>query len=167
MPDLRDRQGYALSARSPIAAERYVEGLDRQLSLNAGGVEGLSAAVQADPGFALGYAGLAFALWYRQDVPAAKVSLDRARALVGDLTPRERQHVEIVGAFVDGEAARALPLLHEHLTDYPRDGLIMHLTTMTIARSGRLGRRQEAYDLLARLAPAWGDDWWFLGSSAI
>ena len=68
MPDLCDRHGLALSTRSPRAVEQYVQGLDQQLSLNAGGVEGLTAAVEADPEFALGYAGLAFAQWYRQDI---------------------------------------------------------------------------------------------------
>jgi hypothetical protein len=69
MPDLTDRHGLALSSRSPSAVEAYVKGLDLQLSLNAGGVEGLAAAVQADPEFATAHAALAFALCYRSDIP--------------------------------------------------------------------------------------------------
>jgi hypothetical protein len=61
MPELDDRHGLALSTRSPIAVERYVQGLDLQLSLNDGGVERLRSAVEADPEFALGHAALAFA----------------------------------------------------------------------------------------------------------
>src|SRR4051794_36010273 len=78
MPDLRDRHDLVLSTRSPSAVEQYVHAMDRQLSLNAGGVEGMTAALEADPAFALGQAGLAFAQWYRQDVPAAKVSVQKA-----------------------------------------------------------------------------------------
>jgi hypothetical protein len=166
MPDLRDRHGLTLTTQSPAAAEQYVLGLDRQLSLNAGGVEALTAAVTADPNFAAAYAALGYAQWYRQDVPAAKASIAQARALVGNTTPREQQHVELVGKFVDGSAGPALPLMHEYLASYPRDGLIVHLTTQTIGGSGRVGRRQENFDLLAGLAPAWGDDWWFQGAFA-
>ena len=166
MPDLADRHGLALSTRSPIAVERYVQGLDLQLSLNAGGVEGLASAVEADPDFALGHAGLAFAHWYRSDVPTATVSLQQAQALAGAALPRERQHIQIVSTFIGGEAAPALPLMYEYLDAYPRDALIVHLASMTIAGSGRITRRHEAYDMLTRLAPAWGDDWWFQGAYA-
>ncbi len=166
MPSLTDRHGLALTTRSPAAAEGYANALDRQLSLDAGGVEGFTAAVEADPGFALGYAALAFAQWYRGDVPAAKQSVQQARDLVSGTTSREQRHAEIVGGFLDGEAARVLPIMHEHLAEFPRDGLIVHLASMTIAGSGRIDRRQEAYNLLAGIAPAWGDDWWFLGAFA-
>jgi tetratricopeptide (TPR) repeat protein len=166
MPDLCDRHGLALSTRSPSAAEQYIQGLDQQLSLNAGGVEGLSAAVEADPEFALGYAGLAFAQWYRQDIPGAKASAKQARALSTNTTPREQRHVEIVNAFVNGEALRALPLIHEHLAEFPRDGLLVHMGTMIISSNGQVTRRRDAYEFLSKLAPAWADDWWFLGAYA-
>ena len=166
MPDLRDRHGLALTTRSASAAERYIDGLDQQLSLNAGGVEGLTAAVQADPEFAVGHAGLAFAQWYRQDVPAAKANADRARSLAASTTPREQRHVEIVHAFVNGEAPRALPLIHEHLAEFPRDGLLVHIGMMIISSNGQVTRKREVFDFLSRLAPTWGDDWWFLGAYA-
>ena len=168
MPDLEDRYGFVLSTRSPVAVERYVQGLDLQLSLNAGGVEGLASAVEADPAFALGYAALAFAYWYRSDIPAAKASLAQARALADGLkgSPRERQHLQIVGKFIGGEGAQALPLMYQHLDAYPRDALIIHLASMTIAGSGRLSRPRDLYDMLTRVAPAWGDDWWFQGAYA-
>ncbi|MFN8636979.1 MAG: hypothetical protein U0893_24290 [Chloroflexota bacterium] len=163
MPDLTDRHGYRLSTRVPDAAEAYVTGLDLQLSLNAGGVEGLVAAVQTDPEFAAGYAALAFAQWYRSDVAAGRASLQEAQRLAVMATSREQRQIGLVAGFVNGEAATTLPLMHEYLAEYPRDGLIVHLATMIVAGSGRLHRPQENYDLLAKLAPAWGDDWWFAG----
>ena len=166
MPSLTDRHGLALSTRSPVAVEQYVTGLDLQLSLNAGAVEALASAVEADPSFALGYAALAFARWYRYDMRAARASLQQAQALVGDISPRERQHIQIVGKLICGEGAQALPLMHDHLDAYPRDALILQLTLLTIHGSGRLSRCQETYDLMGSLAPAWGDDWWFLGYNA-
>jgi tetratricopeptide (TPR) repeat protein len=166
MPDLADRHGHALSTRSPLAVERYDRGLDLQLSLNAGGVEGLASAVEADPTFALGYAALAFAHWYRSDIPAAKASLQQAEALADATLPRERQHIQIVSKFIGGAGAQALPLMYEHLEAYPRDALIIHLVMTTTAGSGRLTRHRELYDLLTRLAPAMSDDWWFQGAYA-
>jgi tetratricopeptide (TPR) repeat protein len=166
MPDLTDRHGLALSTRSAEAVEQYDRGLDLQLSLNAGGVAGLAAAVAADPDFALGHAALAFAHWYGADLPSAQASLKAARAVGGNTGPRERQHLELVGEFLDGRAGQALPRMREHLAAYPRDALIVHMATMTIAGSGRVTRPQESYDMLAKLAPAWGDDWWFQGAFA-
>jgi tetratricopeptide (TPR) repeat protein len=163
MPTLHDRHGLPISTSSARAAEQYVLGLDRQLSLNAGSVEALTAAVEADPSFALGCAALAFARWYRSDIPASKISMAQARELAPHALPREQRHIEIVGLFLDGEAARVLPLVKEHLAEFPRDSLLIHLGSMTITGSGRLGRRDEAFGLLASLAPAWGDDWWFQG----
>jgi hypothetical protein len=166
MTDLTDRHGLALSTRSPIAIERYVQGLDLQLSLNAGGVEALASAVEADPAFALGHVALAFARWYRSDIPAARGSLEQAEALADATLPRERQHLQIVSKFIGGEGAQALPLMLEHLDAYPRDALILQLALLTISGSGRLTRKEEVYDLLVCHAPAWGDDWWFLGYNA-
>lgn len=166
MPSLTDRHGLALSTRSPVAVERYDQGLDLQLSLNAGAVEALTSAVQADPEFALGHAALAFAHWYRYNLPAAQASAQNATALAGDTSPRERQHLQIVDAFIGGEAPQTLPLMLAHLDTYPRDALILQLALVTIAGSGRLTRPQEAYDLMGRHAPAWGDDWWFQGYHA-
>jgi hypothetical protein len=166
MPDLRDRHNLVLSTRSPSAVEQYIQALDLQLSLNAGGVDGLTKAVETDPDFAVGQAGLAFAQWYRQDVPAAKVTVQQARALAPSTTQREQRHVEIVGAVIDGQSARAMSLIREHLAEFPRDALIVHLGTMMIAGSGLLSRRQDNFDLLAQVAPAFGDDWWFQGAFA-
>jgi len=160
---LTDRHGLGLSTNSQRAADHYVRGLDLQLSLNAGGVEGLTAAVEVDPAFAMGHAALAFAQWYRSGLPAATISMQHARDLAAGTLPREQRHIEIVGAFLDGEALRVLSLVKEHLAETPLDGLMVHLGSMTITGSGRLGRRDEAYGLLAPLAPAWGEDWWFLG----
>ena len=56
--------------------------------------------------------------------------------------------------------------MHEHLAEYPRDALIVHLATHDDRRQRAADRPQESYDMLTRLAPAWGDDWWFQGAYA-
>src|SRR5919202_2031717 len=86
--ELRDRYGQAVSCSSPTAVERYMDALDRQLSLNAGAEAGFEAAIEADEGFALAHAGLAFARAYRGKVEAAKASSQRAGALAGGTSRR-------------------------------------------------------------------------------
>ena len=164
--ELRDRYGQAITSSSLTAVERYVDALDRQLSLNAGAEAGFEAAIEADEGFALAQAGLAFARAYRGKTEAAKGSSEQARALAGGTSRRERQHVEVVAAFVGGESARALGLIREHLAEFPRDALAVQMGTMLISTGGSVRRQQESLALLAGVEPAFGDDWWFLGSYA-
>src|SRR6266516_3018725 len=163
---LRDRYGLALSSESATATERYVEGLDRQLSLNAGVEDSFRAAIEADEGFALAHAGLAFSLFYQRKAAAARASAEQARSHLGGLSRRERQHVELVATFVGGSTARASELLREHLAEFPLDALAAQIGIMLTSGSGRVTRRKESLALLDGLAAAYGDDWWFLGSYA-
>src|SRR6266536_6094983 len=99
----QDRYGLPISTGSAIAAERYVEGLDRQLAITAGGDDLLQASIDADPDFALAHAALAYVQAYRRRPAEAKASADRARAraLAGGVSRREQQQVAAVGAFVE------------------------------------------------------------------
>jgi tetratricopeptide (TPR) repeat protein len=164
--ELRDRYGQTLTSNSPTAVELYVDALDRQLSLNAGAEAGFEAAIEADEGFALAHAGLAFARAFRGKAEAAKVSSRRARALAGGTSRRERQHLEAVAAFVSGESSRARGLIREHLAEFPRDALAIQMATMLISTSGSAQRQHESLALLSGVEPAFGDDWWFLGNYA-
>jgi tetratricopeptide (TPR) repeat protein len=163
---LRDRFGLPIGTQSPTAAERYVEGIDRLLSQNAGAEAGLRAAVEADPSFALGWADLGFMLAYQRQAEAAKEAVGRAEGLVGGISRRERQHVAAVSAFVHGRTERAAALAREHRAEFPRDALLVQLAVMLLGGSGRVTRRQESRAMLEALAPIYGDDWWFLGSLA-
>ncbi len=51
-----------------------------------------------------------------------------------------------------------------HLNAWPRDALVLGTTAFTnglIGNSGRAGQKRTLLDLLDRLAPSYGDDWWF------
>ena len=162
----RDRFGLPLSTSSPSAEERYVEGIDRLLSQNAGMETSLEAVVEADPGFALGWADLAFARAYQRQVEAAKSAAAHAETLASGISRRERQHLAAVSAFVNGAPERANALVREHLAEFPRDALVVQLGIMLLSGSGRVTRREESRARLESLAPAYGDDWWFLGALA-
>ncbi len=164
---LRDRYGLALATHSAAAAEGYVEGVDRLLSLNAGAAEGLRRAVEADQGFALPHAARAILLRFRGEAEEAKASAQHALALSAGISRRERQHLEIVAAYVVGEAARALALIREHLAEFPRDALLLSQAAFVLNASGRRDRQRELIALVEAAAPAYGDDWWFQGLAAI
>jgi tetratricopeptide (TPR) repeat protein len=85
---------------------------------------------------------------------------------VGGATRRERQHVEAVSALVAGETARGLELVDEHVKDFPRDAILVNQASSSIALAGRSDREEHRIAFLERLAPAYGDDWWFQSALA-
>src|SRR5204863_6740439 len=68
------------------------------------------------------------------------------------------------GLLVAGDGEAALAALPEHLNAWPRDVLVLATAAFTnglIGSSGRVGQKRALLDLLERLAPSYGDDWWF------
>lgn len=163
---LQDRFGLLLSTSSPTAAERYVEGIERQLSQNAGAEASLQAALEAEPGFALAQADLAYVQFYQRRPEAARASAARAVGLVGGVSRRERQHVQAVATLVHEPPARAEALLREHLAEFPRDGLAALIAFQLTNGNGRIDRREQALALLEELRPSHAEEWWFLASYA-
>jgi tetratricopeptide (TPR) repeat protein len=161
-----DRYGLPLGTDSAPAVALYRDGLDRHLSWDLGAEDCFEQALAADETFVLAHAGLAVARRFQGDAAAARASAARACVLAASGSRRERQHARAVAAFVAGQSALALALLREHLTDFPRDALTLQLATSLLAGSGTLDRREQLLALLEDLAPAYGDDWWFLGVSA-
>jgi tetratricopeptide (TPR) repeat protein len=65
---------------------------------------------------------------------------------------------------VTGHSEAALSALTMHLDAWPRDVLVLATTAFTnglIGSSGRAGQKRTLLELLDRLAPSYGDDWWF------
>ena len=89
-----DRYGLPLSTASVGAAERYQEGMDRLLSYGISADQAFSAAIEADPGFALAHAGRALFALFQGDGATAKTAVEQAQKLAAGATRRERQHVE-------------------------------------------------------------------------
>ncbi|WP_428115961.1 tetratricopeptide repeat protein [Candidatus Poriferisodalis sp.] len=161
---MEDRYGLKLSTSSAAARDAYVEGIDRMLAAEAGGEQSLSAAIAADPGFALPHAAMArqHQLYVR---PAeAQASAEAAVRLSSGATARERQHVEIVRLLVSGKVPQGLDLIGQHVADYPRDAFALSPACGVfgaIGFSGRIGREAELLAFLEPLAIHYGDDWWF------
>lgn len=160
-----DRFGHRLTTASEEAAEHYRRAVDCMLTANFGATDALDAALRADPDFAL--ARIAKARWLQVYMrgPEAQIEIAAARALRDRLTPREARHVEIIALALEGAGPRALALLDEHLADYPRDELPLFLALGAfglLGFSGRRDHREVELAMLKRLAPHWGNDWFFL-----
>jgi len=163
---LADRYGLTVTTASPAALEQFQEGMDRLLAYGPGAEESFTAALQADPGLAVAHVGRALLAAVQGDAASARAAAGRARETVAGATRRERQHVEAVSALVAGETARGLELVDEHAKEFPRDAVLVNQASSSIALAGRSDREEHRVAFLERLAPAYGDDWWFLSALA-
>ena len=154
----RDLYGYALST-GPEAASAYVRGVRDLLCLRSGAVEAAAESIAHDPRFALGHAALAL-LGHELCAPV-DVGRRLRDAVLHSVrgTFRERSHVHAVAAHVRGDSR---PLV-AHLAAYPRDALLLSIAVPTIAFAGVTEVPEEAWSIVERAAPAYGDDWWFTG----
>jgi hypothetical protein len=162
-----DRYGLPISTSSDTAAVAYREGIDLTLAAWSGAGAALETAIAADPDFALPHIALArvHATYGRGE--AARAAAATARCLVAARgTERERSHVEAVALTVEGQAAKALDRALDHLDSWPADAPVLSLLLGAyglLAFSGRAEHNQARVDLCERLAPHYGDDWWFRG----
>jgi len=161
---LTDRYDLPLSTTSSAARDAYIEGCAAKLTMYPGAIEAFDRAIAADPGFALAHAARAHALLERGDAAAARVSIAAANSVTGGVSPREASHITFFDSLVAGDTEAALSGLHVHLSAWPRDAVVLATTAFTnglIGNSGRGGQKRALLDLLDRLAPSYGDDWWF------
>jgi Tetratricopeptide repeat len=161
---LTDRYELPLSTTAPAARDAYVEGCEAKLTMYPGALEAFDLAIAADPGFALAHAAKAHLLLERGDAAAARASMAAANALATALSAREASHVAFFALLVAGDAEAALAALPAHLSAWPRDVVVLGTAAFTnglIGSSGRAGQKRALLELLDKLAPSYGDDWWF------
>jgi len=159
-----DRYGLALATESSAARDAYVEGVDLLLTVYPGAEAAFGRAIAADPGFALAHAGKARALQLAGNLPAMREALAAAQTSAEGGSERDRSHVGVFADLFAGQTVAALAAIRAHVETWPRDALILSLAANQgglIGMSGLPGREQDLVDFLARLAPQYGEDWWF------
>ena len=147
---------------SDDAAAAYRDGVDRMLSYQLGVADALNRAIELDPNFALAHAQLGLFYLFRGDGPRAAKLANRAHELAEQSTPREQRHAAILGASARGQAAEAPALIAEHLIDTPRDAPIVLQWLGGNFYGGGVKKRERMLEQFEQLAPAFGEDWWFL-----
>ncbi len=171
MPDtFTDHYGMTISTQQAQAAQCWQAGLDRLLSQNAGPDIKFKEALALDDALALAHGGLAF--WYMQRVQPAEArgSIERALAFAPGISRRERQQLEIINLWIQGQGRQCLAQLTEHLGEFPRDALLMRLAHLLYNRGcSSVGEANFPAAYLALLhgsAPYCDDNWAFLAEYA-
>ena len=167
---LRDRYDLALSTQSVTARDAYVAACDLLLSMYPGALETFDRAIAADPNFALAHAGRAQILLLNSDVAAAKAARATAKSLATNLPTREASHIAFFETLAAGNGESAIASLLAHIADWPRDAMVLTPTAFTnglIGSSGAPDQKRTLLGLLDRLAPHYGDDWWFCAHHAM
>ena len=145
------------TGEQPAAA--YNAGVAALLRLHDGALASVSRAVALDPTFALGQAALAL-LGHEFCAPVDVEQRLRSACLhARRATERERSHVHAVDRHVRGDSA---PLV-SHLREWPADALLLGVAVPTIAFAGATTVPPEAWEIVERAAPAYGNDWWYAG----
>src|SRR5262245_43719089 len=173
MPDhsqMQDRYGLPLTTSSPMAAERFIEGIDLLLEQNFGPEEQFAQAIEADAGFALAHSALAYMLNLRAQVAEAREHAQQAQSLATGVSRREQQQIEAISLFVNGDGPCSYALIREHLTDYPRDILMLRLAqrlfSLGCSGAGVASFPAVLLALMQSVESTYGDDWAFLGQYA-
>ena len=160
-----DRYGLPLTTASDRAAASYRDGIDRILSAWHGAGEALDEAIAEDPDFALAHIARARVHQLNMESAEARTRAAHARRLAAAATRRERQHVEILAAAVEGQPKTALSGAEQHLDEFPRDALVLALLLGAFglyAFSGRADHDAARLAICERHARHYGEDWWFL-----
>ena len=160
-----DRYGLPITTASPKALDLYDRTVDRLFRLQPGGDALIDEALALDPGFALGHCAKARTLMTLGDAAAGRAAALRGRELAAGLSARERAHANIVCMVLHGEPA--LEAVREHAAAYPRDPVPLSFALGVYGLLGFGGFRDfpaRQVALLESVAPAWGDDWWYLAA---
>ena len=163
---LTDRYGLAISTTSAAARDASVEGCDLSLTVFPGATAAFDRAIAADPGFALAHVARARSRQLAADAVGMRDSMAAAQAASAGISKRELSHIDVFRPLFAGQQAAALAALRVHMDAWPRDAFALSLAANQgglIGMSGLADREQDLAAFLTRLAPHYGDDWWFNG----
>ncbi len=167
---LKDRYGLAVSTASTAARDAYVQGLDLLLMMYPGVADAFDAAIAADPGFALAHAGRVQIMLLRGDGPGARAAMAEAESLVPGITAREASQIAFFRTMLVGGIGETVAAMRAHLAQWPCDAMVLNTTANPnglIGSSGAVGQKADLAALMQRLAPHYGDDWWFASGHAM
>jgi tetratricopeptide (TPR) repeat protein len=167
---LADQYDLPLSTASHAARDAYVRGLDRLLTQYDGIGAAFDAAIAADPGFALAHAGRAQALMLLGEMAGAREAIASAEALAGGVTAREASQIAFYRTLLGGRIEDSIAALEAHLAEWPRDAMVLNTNANPnglLGSSGQVGQKARLAAMMDRLAPHYGEDWWFASAHAM
>ncbi|MFD1508733.1 tetratricopeptide repeat protein [Lacimonas salitolerans] len=166
---LTDPYGNPLHTESAQAADAYNVALYVYLDALPGVEDALDRALAADPQFVQAWVLKARNAQVFARMDEARDSIARAMQVAPVLPAQAAAHVAIFDHLIHGRAAQGYAMIRAHLLDYPRDTLVAQSVLgvfSLIGFSGQPGREAAHLAVAEQLAPAYGDDGWFLGQLA-
>lgn len=163
---MQDAFGNPVGSSSMAAVRAYDRAVDAYLHAFPGVLEATEEALAHDPGLAAAHAlrGLFFGMYSRGT--DARASLACARECSTHASDRERAHVELVGAIIEGRGREALALVEQHTDRYPTDIVAVAPALGAYGLFAFSGRRDHDAARLAfveRLAPFYSEEFpWLL-----
>ncbi|WP_137700537.1 tetratricopeptide repeat protein [Marimonas lutisalis] len=166
---LTDNYGNPLHTKNATAREAYDNALVAYLEALPGVDAALDRAIAADDGFALAYALKARNAQVFARMGEARALMAQAMETGAGLKGQARAHLEIFDHLINSRVREGYAMVRAHLLEYPRDALVAQ-TCMgvfsLIGFSGQPGREAEYLAIAEQLAPAYGQDGWFLSQLA-
>ncbi|WP_432994059.1 FAD/NAD(P)-binding protein [Dactylosporangium sp. CA-233914] len=156
----RDQYGLPILTTAR-AGEHFDDAVRRVLRVQRGAEEALDAATAEDPSFALAHtvrALLAVEGVIRVDAWSALAEAERAAGVRTDARTSSLLRA-VAGRVRANDPAGLL----RHIDEFPRDALVVNACVPTIAFGGATQVPQHAWAIVERLAPVYGEDWWYLG----
>ncbi|MBR1143231.1 tetratricopeptide repeat protein [Bradyrhizobium sp. AUGA SZCCT0431] len=161
----RDRYDLPLTTTSDRAAAHYRDGMDCMLSAWHGAEDAFDRAIREDGDFALAHIARARLHQLNMQGNEARNMAAHARQLAAGADARERQHIEVMAAVIEGKPKVAVSGAEAHLEEYPRDALVLSMLLGAFglyAFSGRADHDAAKLAVCERVARHYGEDWWFL-----
>jgi len=152
-----DIHGLPLGTRSGAAANAYNRALGSYIGYRADLSVHVKAALEADPGFAMGHClmGYSLMLAFHQGMAGMAAAAHRAAAQAcTGATAREQAHVRALGFWVAGDLDAALRDWEALLASHPHDVLALRLAHFNYFWTGRV---EEMRASLERLRPHWSE----------
>ncbi len=152
---LNDSRGCPVSSRSPVALAHYEQALELSVGYRLDPLTAIQAALETDPGFAMGHclrAGLMIMATDRMVLPLLTESIEAVERLGRRANDRERAHAAAARSWLHGDFAGAVRRYGDILLDYPRD-----LLALQVAHVGDFytGASTMLRDRVAQVLPEW------------
>lgn len=155
---LKDRRGLDVSSDNAQAVAAFDDMVDGYVTFHVDTARRLADSLKADPEFFLGHAlkgGMALLSLNAKNLDRAKASLETAASLAATATPRERRHLEALGAWAEGDLDRALRAWESILAVHPTDLLALRLAHFHYFW---LGRSARMLDSIVAAKRGWSGD---------
>jgi tetratricopeptide (TPR) repeat protein len=152
---LRDSRGCPVSTRSTASLQQFEQALGLSVSYRLDPLASIQAALEADPGFAMGHclrAGLMIMATDRMGVPLLTESIEAIESLGRRANDRERAHAAAARSWLHGDFAGSIRRYGDILLEYPRD-----LLALQVAHVGDffMGSSTMLRDRVAQVLPEW------------